>query len=124
MANEYTEDFDLFLQDTLAELPGVIRSVAKRELRLTLREFFEKSYAWTKTVSGITIPQGVGGLIQVDDGDPNTEILTVLYVGINDGNGNVRDLTPLHGDQQFLQEAAAKLGALRPRCLRKRNEEG
>ena len=72
MATEYTYTLNEFLKDQLPELPGVIRSVALRELRLTLREFFDKSWAWTKEVQDVAIPTGVEG-IQVDDSDENTD---------------------------------------------------
>jgi hypothetical protein len=96
MAVEYTETFDTILQDTLPDLPGAIRSVAKRELRLTLREFFEKSYAWTKVVPSIAVPTGVGSVVQIDDGDANTEVIAVLSVAIGEGS-NFRYLTPMPG---------------------------
>lgn len=94
MAVEYTETFDTLLQDTLPDLPGAIRSVAKRELRLTLREFFEKSYAWTKTVSNVAVPTGVSGVVQIDDADANTEVIAVLAVAIGEGT-SWRFLRPL-----------------------------
>lgn len=93
MAVEYTENFDTILQDTLADLPGAIRSVAKRELRLTLREFFEKSHAWTTTISNIAIPTG-NAPIQLDDLDANTEIIAILGVAIGEGE-SYRPLRPL-----------------------------
>jgi hypothetical protein len=36
-------------------------------------------------------------VVQIDDGDANTEVVAVLYVGINqeDGTGNVQALTPM-----------------------------
>ena len=37
---------DRWLKDSLPLLPGVVRSVASRELVLACREFFERSYAW------------------------------------------------------------------------------
>lgn len=37
---------DRWLKDALPQLPGVVRSVASRELVLACREFFERSYAW------------------------------------------------------------------------------
>lgn len=37
---------DRWLKDALPLLPGVVRSVAARELVLACREFFERSYAW------------------------------------------------------------------------------
>jgi len=79
MATEYTLSLNDLLKDTLPELPGVVRSVAERELRLTLREFFEKTYAWTTHITGVACPAGEVG-IQFDDGDDNTEVISVLSV--------------------------------------------
>ena len=82
MAVEYTETFEQLLNDWIPQTPGIIRSVALRELRLTCREFFEKSYAWTVVVPNITAPAGAT-LIQVDDGDSNTEVIGILGVSFN-----------------------------------------
>lgn len=82
MAVEYTETFEQILNDTVPQTPGIIRSVALRELRLACREFFEKSYAWVVLVEDITAPAG-NEVIQVDDGDANTEVIGILEVGFN-----------------------------------------
>ena len=88
MATEYaTVSIHDLLKDAIPELPGVVRSVAEREMRLTLREFFEKSFAWTKVVKDVAPVTGENP-IQVDDGDANTEIIGVLAVAIGkDGEG-------------------------------------
>jgi hypothetical protein len=91
MATEYTESYDTFLKDTLPELPGAIRSVALRELRLTLREFFEKSYAWTKTVTGVAAVAGENG-IQITDGDNNTEVIALLHAAYGSNSEGFIDL--------------------------------
>lgn len=94
MATEYTYTLNEFLKDQLPELPGVIRSVALRELRLTLREFFDKSWAWTKEVQDVAIPTGVEG-IQVDDSDENTDVVGILSVAKGNPTAGYRTLTPL-----------------------------
>lgn len=99
MATEYTETFDDLLKDTLVDLPGAIRSLAKRELRLTLREFFEKSYAWVTTIEGIDVPAGDVG-IQLNDADVNTEVIGLLGIGY-DGKG----LVPMGGKPNQSQES-------------------
>lgn len=82
MATEYTETFEQILNDTVPQTPGIIRSVALRELRLAAREFFERSYAWTVLVEDISVAAG-NTLTQVDDGDANTEVIGILGVSFN-----------------------------------------
>ena len=82
MANEYTESFDNLLNDLVPQTPGIIRSIALRELRLACREFFEKSYAWTKLVEGVTVLDQ-NEPVQVTDGDANTEVIGILNVAFN-----------------------------------------
>lgn len=97
MATEYTEAIENIIKDTIPQLPGVIRSVVARECRLTMREFFERSLAWTTVVNSVAIPNG-DVAIQVDDGDANTEIIAILKVEIGnatDGYQTVRPMTRL-----------------------------
>jgi hypothetical protein len=94
VATEYTEVFDTILQDTIPELPGALRAVAKRELRLTLREFFEKSHAWVTTVEGIALPAGKVP-VQIDDGDVNTEVIGILRLSIGNATDGYTELAPL-----------------------------
>ena len=68
MATEYTESLDTLLQDTIPELPGVVRAVAERELRLTFREFFERSFAW-RSVLTIDAPSGDTAIWLQDSND-------------------------------------------------------
>lgn len=49
---------DTWLKDALPLLPGVVRSVAKRQLILTCREFFEKTYAWRAVEENINAAAG------------------------------------------------------------------
>lgn len=94
MATEYTEVFDTILQDTIPELPGALRAVAKRELRLTLREFFEKSHAWTTRVEAIALPAGKVP-VQVDDGDVNTEIIGLLRLSVGNDTDGYTEMMPM-----------------------------
>lgn len=94
MANEYTVTLNELLKDKLPELPGIVRSVAARELQLAMREFFEKSYAWTKDVTDIAVVQGEAG-IQVNPNDANVEVVGVLNVAIGDPSTGFVDLVPL-----------------------------
>lgn len=81
--NEYTETFDTLLKDTIPETPGIIRTLALRELRLAAREFFEKTFTWTKIVDDIDGPEGRTDII-VDDSDSNTKVIAVLGVTFGD----------------------------------------
>jgi hypothetical protein len=85
MANEYTESLDTLLQDTIPELPGVVRAVAERELRLTFREFFERSYAWRVVLEGLDAPAGDTPILLEDsnDGDANSDVVGILAVVYN-----------------------------------------
>lgn len=82
MAVEYTETFEQILNDTVPQTPGIIRSVALRELRLAAREFFERSMAWTALVEDIDVGAGVSPT-QVDDADSNTEVIGILNIAFN-----------------------------------------
>lgn len=94
MATEYTTSINTLLKDVIPELPGVVRSVADREFRLTLRDFFEKTYAWTTTVKDVALPLGETG-VQVDDSDANTEVVGVLQVSSGRASEGYRDLRAL-----------------------------
>lgn len=93
MATEYTETVENVLKDTIPQLPGVIRSVAARECRLAMREFFEKSHAWTTEIEGVTIPAG-DTAIQVDDSDANTEVIAVYDVRLGNSTDGYQALQP------------------------------
>jgi len=97
MATEYTESIENLLKDIIPQLPGAIRSVVARECRLAMREFFEKSLAWVTVVNNVAIPDG-DVAIQVDDGDDNTEVISILRVEIGnatDGYQLARPMTRL-----------------------------
>ncbi len=96
MADEYTVTINELLKDTLPELPGIVRSVATREFRMTLRDFFEKTYAWTATVKDIAISTGETP-IQLSDGDSNTEVIAVLHVAKGNTVDGFTDMVPLAG---------------------------
>lgn len=96
MAVEYTTSIYTLLKDTLPELPGIVRSVAAREFRLAMREFFEKSYAWTTTITSVAVPTGEEG-IQFDDSDANSEVIAVLGVAMGNSTDGFEPLKPLTG---------------------------
>ncbi len=85
MATEYTETVNQILKDTSPQLPGAIRTVADRELRLAMREFFERSYAWTTIIEDVDAPAG-DVLIAPDDNDANAEIIAILNVAYKGSN--------------------------------------
>jgi hypothetical protein len=76
---EFTETFDTLLKDTIPETPGIIRSLALRELRLAAREFFEKTFAWTTIINDVDGPAGKVDIVP-DDGSDNTKVIAVLGV--------------------------------------------
>ena len=82
--DEYTETFEQILKDTLPQTPGIVRSVAMRELRLAAREFFEKSLTWTKIIDNVSATAGEVDIV-ITDGDDNTEIIAVLGVALATG---------------------------------------
>ncbi|KKM84567.1 hypothetical protein LCGC14_1297860 [marine sediment metagenome] len=82
--DEYTETFEQILKDTLPQTPGIVRSVAMRELRLAAREFFEKSLAWTKIIDNVDATAGETDIV-IDDGDDNTEVIAVLSIALTAG---------------------------------------
>lgn len=94
MATEYTLTINELLKDALPELPGVVRSVATREMRLALREFFEKTYCWTTRIDGATAPVG-DTVLQLDDSDANTEIIGILRVLYGNDSDGYAELSPL-----------------------------
>ena len=94
MAVEYTEAIENILKDTIPQLPGVVRSVAARECRLAMREFFEKSLAWTAVVESVTIPTG-DEAIQITDGDENTEVIAIMRVEIGNSTDGYQLVRPL-----------------------------
>ncbi len=85
MATEYTESLNTLLQDTIPELPGVVRAVAERELRLTFRDFFERSYAWRTVLLALNAPAGDNPiwLQDAEDGDANSDVISILQVVYN-----------------------------------------
>ena len=102
MANEYTETLDTILHDTLPQLPGIVRAVAERELRMTMREFFERSYAWRTTIEAINAPAGdvAVWLQDVNDGDANSDVVSVLQVRFD----------PTPGSQSNTRRVLAAIG--------------
>jgi hypothetical protein len=94
MATEYTESIEQLLKDILPQTPGVIRSVAARECRLAMREFFERSHAWVEEVEGVVIPTG-DTAIQVDNGDANSEVIAVYAVRLGNSTDGYQLLQKL-----------------------------
>jgi len=44
---------DTWLRDALPQVPGIVRSVAARELVLACREFYERSLSWRTTIGPV-----------------------------------------------------------------------
>lgn len=85
MANEYTESLNTILRDTIPQLPGIVRAVAERELRMTIREFFKRSFAWRRTFTGIDAPAGETPvqITSTETGDANSDVAGILGVQYN-----------------------------------------
>ncbi len=81
--NEYTETFDALLKDTIPDTPGIIRTLALRELRLAAREFFERTFTWTKIINDVDGPLGKIDIV-ADDSDSNTRVIAILGVAFGD----------------------------------------
>ena len=94
MATEYPEVFATILQDTITELPGAMRAVAKGELRLTMREFFEKSYAWIANIDDIALTAG-STPVQIDSGDANSEVIGILSLQVGNATDGYNTLAPV-----------------------------
>jgi hypothetical protein len=94
MAVEYTESIEKILKDVLGHMPGVVRSVAARETLLVMREFFEKSFAWTDVITNIAIPAG-NTAIQLDDSDGDTTVVGILRLEIGTDADGYEYLRPL-----------------------------
>lgn len=101
MATEYTESLDTLLQDTIPELPGVVRAVAERELRLTFREFFERSFAW-RSVLTVDAPAGDTAiwLQDANDLDANSDVIGILHINFNGTPLNKLAAKPDRGEDQ------------------------
>lgn len=109
MATEYTESISQLLKDTLPELPGAVRSVALRELRLAMREFFEQSHAWTIRLANVAVPVG-DTVVQFDDSDSNTEVIAVHNVLYGDDTEGYRVLTPMVNEPNKVTTASSPWG--------------
>lgn len=103
--DEYTETFDQLLKDTIPQTPGIIRTLALRELRLAAREFFEKTYTWTTVISDVDGPVGKVDIV-ADDSDSNTEVIAVLGVATGtDATQRGSQLVPI-GQKPTLDQTA------------------
>lgn len=49
-AGSETYQLSVWLKDLIPRTPGAVRTVVRRELVLTLREFFRETYAWRTTI--------------------------------------------------------------------------
>ena len=79
MSETFSATYEQILNDTVPQTPGVQRDVALRELRLAIREFFERSWAWTVIVEAIDAPSGSTEIV-LTDGNADTETIGTLRV--------------------------------------------
>jgi len=80
---------DTWLKDSLPLFPGAVRSLLSRELVLTAREFFERTFAWQGLIENVNAKAGDKQYWQ-SPYDQYSNVIGILGVAFN---GNA--LTPL-----------------------------
>jgi len=73
---------DTWLKDALPLLPGIERSVVSRQLVLTAREFFERTFAWQGLIENINAKAGSKQYWQ-SPYDQYSNVISVLGVSFN-----------------------------------------
>jgi len=69
-----------WLKDILPRTPGLVRSVAKRELLLTVREFYEQSFAWRGTVGPLDILADQASYkLSPEEYDEQADVIGILH---------------------------------------------
>lgn len=71
-----------WLKDLLPHTPGIVRSVARREVIKAAREFFRDSTAWREVVQSAYFADGAYALTAVPQ-STDSEVLTILSVEAN-----------------------------------------
>jgi hypothetical protein len=74
-----SEPLSTWLKDILPHVPGVVRSVAKRELILAAREFYRQSGAWREVVQYVDVVDGQLGY-SVAPSDDRAEVAFIYSV--------------------------------------------
>lgn len=75
-------NINLWLKDVSVYVPGIHRSVLKRQLILACREFFEQSWAWRETLAPIPIIANQP-TYALSPFNSTTDVVGVLGVSIN-----------------------------------------
>jgi len=88
------QDLGVWMKDALPYLPGAIQEVVKRELILTARDFFERTYAWRESFSDVSM---VSGDTEYDLATyfPDEQVLAPLAVAYGRDTTSRPFLTPL-----------------------------
>lgn len=72
----------IWLKDILPRTPGVVRSVAKRELLNTAREFYRQSTVWREVIEASSITR-TSDRFTVNPSDATSEVFQIYYVTFN-----------------------------------------
>ncbi len=75
-------NLNLWLKDVSVYVPGIHRSVLKRQLILACREFFEQSWAWRATIGPIPIVSNQPTYM-LSPFNSTTDVVGVIGVSIN-----------------------------------------
>jgi hypothetical protein len=75
-------NLNLWLKDVSVYVPGIHRSVLKRQLILACREFFEQSRAWRASIGPLNIVQGQNTYM-MSPFNSTTDVVGVIAVAIN-----------------------------------------
>ncbi len=87
----------VWLKDLLPRTPGVVRSVARRELNLAAREFYRDSDSWREVVEATYFDTGDYEYVVLSS-QPEAEVVRVLSVEVNGSLLNAKAERPL-GDR-------------------------
>jgi hypothetical protein len=90
----FSTSIDEMLKDKIPELPGVVRSVAEREFRLAMREFFERSWALLEMQTSLSVPGSPGSGLLVG-GSSNLDVIGILAVWYGSDADGWAELKPL-----------------------------
>jgi hypothetical protein len=83
----------VWLKDILPRTPGIMRSVAKRELVLAAREFYRDSTAWRAYVESVYWDSG-DFAYTVPSPDTAAEVMQVLGIEVNGSDLNMKAERP------------------------------
>lgn len=103
MVDEYTYNINDMLADAMALLPGAADAVIKRQMALTIREFFERSYAWVEVINDTPLQTGdtehqIDATGKIGSNDDDAIVLAVLNCAVGTAADGFEPLKPLGGE--------------------------